>query len=165
MALEWRSWRFTPGGDRRFYACSVDQRQLRIITDRRLRPLRRRAAIRGPFRSPVRRKRSGRGAQLMSFSVDNAAGGPGAQCARAWDPSNGGDRAAVKLNDRSTMMRRRTGKTNDMTAGSRRFASHATQTPPRHSRRDAKKRKDIVAIPQAVPEPPLRASSDSSERD
>jgi hypothetical protein len=36
------------------------------------------------------------------------------------------------------MMRRRTGKTNDMTAGSRRFAPHATQAPPRHSRRDAK---------------------------
>ena len=75
----------------------------------------------------------------MSFSVDSAARGPSAQCARAWDPSNGGDRAAVKLNDRSTMMLRRTGKTNDMTAGSRRFAPHATQAPPRHSRRDAKK--------------------------
>jgi hypothetical protein len=36
----------------------------------------------------------------------------------------------------------------------------------RHSRRDAKKKEGhLVAIPQAVPEPPLRASSDSSERD
>ena len=69
---------------------------------------------RGPVRPAVRRKRSGRGARLMSFSVDSAAGGRSAQCARAWDPSNGGDRAAVKLNDRSTMMRRRTGKTNDI---------------------------------------------------
>ena len=75
----------------------------------------------------------------MSLGVAGGAGGSGAQCARPWDPSNGGDRAAVKLTILSTMMRRRTGKTNDMTAGSRRFASHATQAPPRHSRRDAKK--------------------------
>jgi hypothetical protein len=73
----------------------------------------------------------------MSFSLDSAAGGPSAQCAQAWDPSNGGDRAAVKLNDRSTMMRRRTGKTNDMTAGSRRFASHANKRRPGHSRDSA----------------------------
>ena len=109
---------------------TVDQRPLRFIATWRLRPLRRRAATRRPFCPAVRRKRSGRGARLMSFSLDSAAGGPSAQCAPAWDRSNGGDRAAVKLNDRSTMMRRRTGKTNDMTAGSRRFASHATQAPP-----------------------------------
>jgi hypothetical protein len=86
----------------------------------------------------------------MSFSVDSAAGGPSAQCARARDPSNGGDRTAVKLNDRSTMMRRFTGRTNDMTAGSRRFAPHAKQAPPPLAP-GRQKRKNAVAISASGP--------------
>jgi hypothetical protein len=62
------------------------------------------------------------------------------------------------------MMRRRTGQTNDMTAA----LADLRRMP--HKRRPATragtpKKEGHSAIPQAVAEPPLRASSDSSERD